>query len=146
MTRAWVDLSGDLTLYGAGDTYKTITAKTTGNRQHFSVGQGQTLTLRWLKLTGGTAGDTNNGGSIYINKGSLHATSCVFFSNSAWNTGGAIFSQDGSAVIEDSIIEDNTVGTGTGGGGVGMSNGAMTITRSLIKDNDSGTNLSLIHI
>ena len=83
MTSAGVSLTGNLGITGNA-SLTTITAKTSGDRRHFYVGSGRTLTLKWLKLTGGSW-SSGDGGSIYVDGtgSTLHATSCVFFLNTA---------------------------------------------------------------
>ena len=76
MTSAGVQLSGDLSITGQPEL-TTITAKTSGTRRHFHVASGDshTLTLKWLKLTGGDG--MTYGGSTYLEgAGTLHASHC----------------------------------------------------------------------
>eukprot|EP00945_MAST-04E_sp_MAST-4E-sp1_P001515 g1515.t1 len=97
MTSAGVQLSGDLSITGRPEL-TTITAKTSGSRRHFYIPGIQTLTLKWLRLTGGSMTGVypnDRAGSIRIHPfspgpGTLHATSCVFFDNHATGDGGAI--------------------------------------------------------
>eukprot|EP00505_MAST-04D_sp_SCG-Rhode-Island_P005994 Stramenopile-MAST_4_protein_5994 len=88
MTSAGVTLTENLGITGDA-SLTTITAKTSGDRRHFYVGSGRTLTLKWLKLTGGSR-SSDSGGSIevYGTGSTLHATSCVFFLNTAYYGGG----------------------------------------------------------
>eukprot|EP00945_MAST-04E_sp_MAST-4E-sp1_P001817 g1817.t1 len=53
MTSAGVQLTANLSITGRPEM-TTITAKTTGDRRHFYVELGWTLTLKWLNLTGGS--------------------------------------------------------------------------------------------
>ena len=154
MTVQHVEVSNHLKLYGVGKP--TITAKTSGDRRHFYVESGSTLTLNDLKLTGGSA--LGNGGSIYIIGGDLHATSCVFFLNTAGDGGGAVYNSGGSVQLYHSTITGNTGTKGGGvysvygstvvqdsiiaenmahyeGGGIYQRGGTLTVTRSVIKDN-----------
>ena len=106
----------------------------------------------------------DRGGSIYVKDtgSTLHATSCVFFlntavdgggvynkqgsiqvyhstitGNTAHTTGGGVYSELGSTVVHDSIIADNTAGDQ--GGGILLYRGSVTITRSVIRDNRQTT-------
>ena len=118
MTVQYVEVGNNLTLYGVGSP--TITATTSGDRRHFSVPEGTTLTLNDLKLTGGSmdSGYPNHaGGSIYVD-GTLHATSCVFFSNAA-QYGGGVYSNKGSLYFYHTNFTDNTASQQGGG----LSNG-----------------------
>ena len=58
MTSAGVSLTGNLGITGDA-SLTTITAKTSGSRRHFRVESGRTLTLKWLKLTGGSMSSDN---------------------------------------------------------------------------------------
>ena len=99
MTSAGVSLTGNLGITGDA-SLTTITAKTSGDRRHFYVGSSRTLTLKWLKLTGGSR-SSSSGGSIYVDgtDSTLHATSCVFFLNTA-GYGGVVFNDYGSLLIQ----------------------------------------------
>ena len=132
MTSAGVSLTGNLGITGDA-SLTTITAKTSGDRRHFYVQSGRTLTLKWLKLTGGSR-SSDSGGSIYVSgtDSTLHATSCVFFLNTA-RYGGGVYNDYGSTLIQDSIIANNTAGYG--GGGIIQVFGTATIIRSLISRN-----------
>ena len=132
MTSAGVSLTNDMTLTG-NSALTTITAKTSGDRRHFYVGSSRTLTLKWLKLTGGSQ-SSGDGGSIYVKDtgSTLHATSCVFFLNTA-QYGGGVFNIYGSLLIQDSIIANNTAVYE--GGGIIQVSGTATIIRSLISRN-----------
>ena len=163
MTSAGVYLTGDLNVIGRS-SLTTITAKTSGNRRHFYVESGRTLTLKWLNLTGGSMSGSfpnNCGGSIYVDGtgSTLHATSCVFFLNTADSSGGGVISREGGSVqVYHSNITGNTAYVGGGvynrqgstvvqdsiiadntafdqGGGITQQDGTLTITRSLIRDN-----------
>jgi alpha-tubulin suppressor-like RCC1 family protein len=131
MTVAEVVVSDHLKLYGVGNP--TITAKTSGDRRHFNVGASKTLTLNGLKLTGGNSAGA--GGSIFVSGtgGTLHATSCVFFLNTAGNSGGGVYNSGGSLLIQDSIIANNTAVVS--GGGIRQNFGTAIITRSVISWN-----------
>eukprot|EP00505_MAST-04D_sp_SCG-Rhode-Island_P005123 Stramenopile-MAST_4_protein_5123 len=132
MTSTGVSLTNDMTLTG-NSALTTITAKTSGDRRHFYVVSGRTLTLKWLKLTGGSTSSV--GGSIYVKDAgsTLHATSCVFFLNTAGSGGGGVYNYEGSTLIQDSIIADNTAVYN--GGGISQRFGTATIIRSLISRN-----------
>eukprot|EP00945_MAST-04E_sp_MAST-4E-sp1_P001819 g1819.t1 len=163
MTSAGVQLSGDLSITGQPEL-TTITAKTSGTRRHFHVASGDshTLTLKWLKLTGGSQSD---GGSIYLlGSGTLHTTSCVFFVNHApdggavygrtgssiqlYHTnitnntagfGGGLYSKQGSILLEDSIIAMNTATHY--GGGIFQQEGTLDIYRSEVRENNQITDM-----
>ena len=162
MTSAGVTLSGDLTLYGADDTLKTITAKTSGNRRHFTVDSGRTLTLRWLKLTGGNmqgeSAALKRGGSIDLDGTgtTLHATHCTFHNSIATyggaiygrlarfylyhstiteceaSGGGGVYNWNSDAYIEDSTISQNKANYG---GGIHQIGNQLNFVRSLISQN-----------
>jgi hypothetical protein len=63
-----------------------VTISAAPSARHFSVSNAAyTLTLKWLKLTGGgVSGSSSNGGSILMSAaGTIHATLCWFHDNKA---------------------------------------------------------------
>ena len=118
MTSAGVSLTGNLAIMGDA-SLTTITAKPSGNRRHFYVGSSRTLTLKWLNLTGGSmlgSHSNGDGGSIYVTGtgSTLHATSCVFFLNTAKYNGGGVYNKQGSIQVYHSNITGNTASYGGG--------------------------------
>ena len=135
MTSAGAQLSGDLSIAGRAEL-TTITAKTSGSRRHFHVpsGQSHTLTLKWLKLRGGSM---SIGGSIYVagTGSTLHATSCVFFNNHAtgYDGGGALFGGGSSIQLYHTNVTDNSAAGS--GGGMSTNKGSIHIEDSIIARN-----------
>ena len=121
MTSAGVSLTGNLGITGNA-SLTTITAKTSGDRRHFYVGSSRTLTLKWLKLTGGSqssgSGGSIRGGSIYLDGtgSTLHATSCVIHGNTAYQYGGGVWCDHGSVQLHRSTVSGNTATIASGGG------------------------------
>ena len=125
MTSAGVALTGDINITGL-PSLTTITAKASGFRRHFYFTT-QTMTLKWLILTGGEVtsgsgwgGDGSQssgwGGSIEINGGgTLHASYCSFVHNKC-NFGGTLNGQSGSSIqLYHTNITDSTSPGGRGG-------------------------------
>jgi hypothetical protein len=123
-----IDVSGNMEIVGRKEL-TTITAAT--GKRHFSVTT-QTLTLKWVKLTGGDMrGDTNcygntwsqffwgygsDGGSIYINGvGTLLLYSSVLTNNTA-GFGGSIFAIGGANIRLYHTNITHSTATCTGGG------------------------------
>ncbi len=131
MQSAGVTLTGDLFLQGLLGATHVVNAKTSGIRRHFHIAlsDSHTLTLKWLKLTGGSE---TYGGSIYLEGGSVDIVSSIFLSNSA-TYGGAIYSS-GSITASDSEFESNTATTG--GGAINIQHlGSLVATRTIFKEN-----------
>eukprot|EP00505_MAST-04D_sp_SCG-Rhode-Island_P005136 Stramenopile-MAST_4_protein_5136 len=94
-----ISLTGDMEVAGKASSLTTITSASTS--RHFNVGA-NTLTLKWLKLTGGfrNVGSfteaAHSGGSISITgAGTLNAMFCWFYSNKG-SYGGSIFASTSS--------------------------------------------------
>ena len=112
----------------------------------FSVGNGASLTLRNLTLTGGSGGGasgTGNGGAIF-NNGLLVAVSCTFATNTSPGNGGAVANGlGGMASFTNCTFFGNTQ-TGAkflASGGVALNNAAisrgMTLSHCTIVGNTS---------
>ena len=97
----WEELEG-------GGALVTITAAS-GSR-HFSVGSGSyTLTLKWLKLTGGNV--DLKGGSIFVTSGStIHAELCWFDNNKINGAEGGCINSNGVTVIKNTVMTNNIAG------------------------------------
>jgi ELWxxDGT repeat protein/predicted outer membrane repeat protein len=65
----------------------------------------------WANKTYTTAWAEGDGGAIAANVGNVEITNCTFYSNSAYDLGGAV--QAKSATIINSIFSENSAGTGS---------------------------------
>ena len=115
---AVIELSGDDVYYaeGSGITidYGTVTIDGKGhtidaqrlNCHIFEVNDGATLTLKNLILK--NALNDDDGGSIYIDQGTLTVIGCTFTNNTATTKkGGAIYNYEGALKIVNSKFEKN---------------------------------------
>lgn len=137
-----LDLTGQVTLSGAGATTTIITAN--GLDRVFDIFGGQ-VTLIGVAIRNGAA---NNGGGLYIHPGSaVTLTEAILTTNTTTNNGGGIYNNGGSLTLDQAQILNNTApnaGSGNGGGLYSV-NGAVTITNgSLFQSNAANAN-SLIN-
>ena len=113
-----IQVSDIMSLTGRNDL-TTITAAT--NQRHFYITT-QTLTLKWLILTGGNV-IGHAGGSIQVDGGGhLLVYSSLLTKNIAGYRGGAIYSDNGANIeLYDTNVTHNSVTLGIhGGGGIWM--------------------------
>ena len=134
--------TGDLEIVGqTQDMDNLVTITAASNKRHFT--SDGTLTLRYLKLTGGdvTGADWPNyfGGAIYNNFGILNLDSCIIFENKAkW--GGGIMVNAGNSVIDQCHILNNEAELGGGISvisdiGNSITSGDVKIYDSIINNN-----------
>ena len=129
------DNQGTLTIDGPGPNLLSISGG--GNSRIFYLGSG-TADLSGLTITGGNASDggalanfggtanladctvtgnlaTNNGGGLYnTNYGTTTLTDCTVSSNTASTAGGGVYNFNGSSLLIDSTISQNTATYGGG--------------------------------
>ena len=157
-----VAVDRDLTLIGAGHGGVGQTRlEGTGSGRVVTIAAGRTVTLRSLRITGGTvdvgAGIFNegqltlidctitendaggNGGGIYnVGDGTLALTGCTISANTSTSAGGGIFN-DGTCTIEASSITGNTAGSFGGGlcnsSSVYFDAAQMTLTNTTVSGN-----------
>ena len=101
-----ISVVSELEISGTSSLMPVIT--TAEGHRHFVLdGAGKVLTLRYLQLVGGNAGEAE-GGSIFVaNKAKLNVFSCVIKENRARN-GGAITSKFQNTInIYNSTITNN---------------------------------------
>lgn len=89
------------------------------------------LTLNDLTLSGGK-NDYYSGGAVYSYHGEVTINNCTITGSKSGGTGGGVFAVYGSLTITDSIITDNEA---YGGGGVYMGYGALSISDSTLSGN-----------
>ena len=101
-----ISVVSELEISGTSSLMPVITAAA-GHRHFLLDGTGKVLTLRYLQLVGGNAGEAE-GGSIFVaNKAKLNVFSCVIKENRARN-GGAITSKFQNIInIYNSTIANN---------------------------------------
>ena len=115
---AQITLSGDTDNNGVGDVGV------------FYVQPGATATLNSLKIT---KGYSNGFGGGIKNYGTLAVSNSTLSSNSAFYGGGISNNGGGALMLTNSTVSGNS---GTYGGGI-YSNGALTITNSVLSDNSA---------
>jgi hypothetical protein len=105
----------------------------------FQVDRAVIATLKGLTISGGAAGNSDRGGGgIYIDEGTLMVTDCTIDDN----TGAGETSAAGGGGIDDASGSASITGCiiannneRLGGGGIMVARGAVTITRSTIENN-----------
>ncbi|MEZ4565205.1 MAG: hypothetical protein R2853_20995 [Thermomicrobiales bacterium] len=138
-TYGGVTIARNLTLIGAGDGASSAsnTILNGGAISAAKIATATTVTLRGLRLTGGSA---YAGGGV-LNDGTVDLRDCTIKGNTA-NLGGGVYTT-GAATFTDCEITDNL--TSGGGGGINNNGGAVTLTRTLIADNTAGTGGGIIN-
>ncbi|MCR4925302.1 MAG: DUF6273 domain-containing protein [Clostridiales bacterium] len=159
-------VDGTLTA-ASGDTFESYSmAKTNGTQKilikgfksrdvdginanllaRFLYVDGNVVTLKGLKITGGSAGsgEGTHGGAIYVRSGTLIINDCEISGNYAYTNGGAIYNL-GSLTINDSAIRSNEAGNC--GGGIFLYGDSATVssleaTRLEISSNEANTRLT----
>ena len=117
-----IELTGALSIAGR-ETLTVLTAKS--GKRHFKVGT-HALTLKWFELTGGFSNPPYNGadhlgGSAFVGSGGyLHALSCWFHSNNAYNGGSIYATHSGTGghttiTLVNTTVTDNTASNSGGG-------------------------------
>jgi predicted outer membrane repeat protein len=157
---AIADATGPVTIDATGFPGGVTVDGGAGTNRLFSVAAGSTLNLIGLAVTGGHgAGALDNGsGGAICNRGTLQATDCAFFGNSAVENGGAIFgggtltrcdftannAREGGAVAGFSVAASECRFTGnaspipsSGGGAISLNGGISTFQRCTFSGNSA---------
>ncbi len=124
-----LDITGDITIQGAGAGLTTIDASLLGDRV-FDVKPGASLTLKDLTVTG--ANTVNQTGGAVSNAGTLVASDVVFRGNTiSGNVGGALYNE-GSMTLDRVSLYNNTA---TGGGAIAVRSGVLNMTNVTVSGN-----------
>jgi hypothetical protein len=115
----------------------TIDAKGAGTAVTVNTGVTMALIANFT-ITGGEA----EGGGGIVNRGGLRLQSCEVSGNDATATfgrgGGILNTQQGTLVLADTIVKKNSSkGDGGLGGGIFNDQGQVTVSGSLVTDNDA---------
>jgi CSLREA domain-containing protein len=138
-----LDITGELTITGAGPTLTIIDASTLAQRDRvFDMQPHSVLTLQGLRITGGLAqnviGGSDGGGIRVLDWGTLALANVVVDGNQAQSVGGAMtLRAHAGAVLDNSTIDNNQAVLD--GGGISTNDGsALGIDNSTISRNRSG--------
>lgn len=133
-TEITVDNNGSLTIQGTGANVLTIDGGAGTNRIFYS--SAATFTLSGATLTGGNGAGANNGtgGAIFANGGTLVLNSVNITGNTAIGGGGVRYSGGTNHQITNSTFSNNN-GTNGGCGGFYNINGTLTVTNSTFSGN-----------
>jgi hypothetical protein len=147
-----LDVSGDLTIVGAGRDTTVISGEQSDRVFHirgvFRVG-GPAVTLSHLTITNGRApdGTSGDGGGVLNEYSTLTLEDAVVRNNRAGNgsfggSGGGVYTAVGTTTINNSLITQNASGNGTqiggDGGGIASLTSVTTVRDSVVSDNRSG--------
>ena len=119
---------------GRGSEKLTIS----GNNQSrvFNVSASAELLLDGLKIAGGR---TLSGGGGIINYGTLTVSNSRIDGNTG-NDGGGIFNNSGIVSVLNSSLNNNTANDGKGGGIFSFNNAKLTLTNSIVSNNQASNN------
>jgi hypothetical protein len=114
--KKYIDVRVDLTIAGVSGSYHELQSNrvddqnvaANGHHRHFRLYSPGTLTLNYLKLTWGEAGDSS-GGFIYMSSGTLDINWVHFDGSKTTGShakfGGCIVVMDGTVTIKESTFE-----------------------------------------
>ncbi len=123
-------VTDELTLMGPGQDLLTIDGQ--ANSRLFNITADVETTFVGMTLTGGAAGDCENGGAIQSSGPVLMAQ--VTVTNNQADDGGAISSPNAMVTLEDSVISGNTA-TANGGGIYAYE---LELSNTTVADNTAG--------
>ena len=127
-----LDIFGNLTIQGPGADILTVKAVNARDRVFHIPSSGANLTIYGITITGGKVG--SSGGGIY-NNGTLFLMDSVVDLNTATGEGGGIFNTStGKLTVERSTISNNL--SGSHGGGIAGA-GTWNLLNSTIAKNTS---------
>jgi hypothetical protein len=129
-----LDVTGDITIVGAGAGKTVINASSLNDRIFDVAGSGYKLNLSRLTLTGGSTTSVGGAASVSLG-GTLIASEVAFVDNNASQRGGAIRNQGSTLTVVDSVFTDNT--SGVYGGAISSIESGATVTlgRNVFADN-----------
>ncbi len=136
-------ITSTLRILGAGAATTIIEREEdTPSFRQFHIAEGGDLSLDQLTVQGGELSEDTipEVGLGILNRGTLTVTNSLItnntsdFSNTLGGTGGGLYNS-GTATIEQSTVSHNQVNLG-GGGIVNTGTGTLTVTRSIITEND----------
>jgi predicted outer membrane repeat protein len=141
-----VVLAKNITIQGTTNTTDGFIGNSTGR---FITNSGFNLTLTNLKISGGFAGATGNGGALLLSGGTVNITNVNFDNNKAL-LGGAIYAAAGTITVNDCTIQnnDNSGIAGSKGGGIYVlptANVGLNVKNTLIKSNKTATDGGAIY-
>jgi CSLREA domain-containing protein len=114
-----LDVTGDLTINGAGATITIIDAA--GIDRVFEVHPGATVDIHAVTVRGGNPGVGVSGGGI-LNRGSLALSDSIVTANTGGNFGGGIHNLGQMTLTAVTVRTNATVGSNLSGGGGGIFN------------------------
>ncbi len=124
------------------DAYPTTLDAEGAGRVIYASGPGITLTLEGLRLTGGTAiGSNEGGGGLYATEATAFVRDSAVYSNTAEAYGGGVYLWICNATLEANTVQSNTVLAPSyyhGGGALYASSSELALTDNDVRNNTSG--------
>jgi predicted outer membrane repeat protein len=156
-------ITSPITIIGNGSSIIRPNAQGTDDFRLIFVASGGSLALVDLTLENGLV--SGYGGAVLVDEGTITLNQCILSNNlSTYAPGGAIASFNGHVVLTNSVIRNNSAGSGGGiyasessveidfesllednqshggGGAISMSGGDLTIYNSMIRNNSALSN------
>lgn len=145
-TQGDLDITGNVTIVGAGAGATIIDASGITDRLFEVNGASRSLSLSRMTITGGLAPGTvqnpaSTGGAVNVaNGGALELEQVAVVGNQASGQGGGVYIGPGSsATVQLSVFTDNTAGTFGGGLIASGTNAAITVGSSIFAKNTAVT-------
>ncbi len=126
-----LDITGDLTLTGAGAASTTVTISVSDRLFHVLSA---TVTISGLTISGG---NQTQGAGLYHVGGKLTLSHLIFTQNNAGGVGGGVNSESGLLIVTESAFTGNTGGAAAGG--LFINSGTFTVSNSSFTSNNADT-------
>ena len=130
-----MQISASVSLQGPGASLLTIDAQGASRILSVSSPSNIVVSIRGVTLTGGSVGNSENGGAIE-NLGEALSLDDVTFANNQAERGGAIFSQGGVLNLANSLLDGNTA---TAEGGAIYNDGTVTTLMGVTFSNNTAS-------
>ena len=121
--------SGTLTVTNSIITGNTASSSSYSGGGIYVSGSNSKLTVTYSVITGNTSAGT--GGGIYANTSTVEVVNSVIAENKA-SSGGGLYVNSTSKVVNSTITRNTTTGTG---GGMYLSGGTLMLANSIVVDN-----------
>jgi hypothetical protein len=140
-------ITGNIALIGGHSTQITRSSTAAAFRIiEVAAGAVLTLRNIWLSggNADATVPTNDTGGGILNSRGTLEVRNVTLFNNTA-DSGAGISNDSGRADVSFAFIENNSTRTGGGGGGGFYNDGSLVINESILRGNHANTNGGAIY-
>jgi uncharacterized repeat protein (TIGR01451 family)/CSLREA domain-containing protein len=136
-----LDIGDNLTILGEGAA-TTVIDSAAANDRSFQVSLGIRFEISGVTIQNGGGINLNSGGGIFGNhdRAMVVVRDSILRDNHANINGGGIDIYLGKLIVENTLIEGNTTGTSidANGGGIYNDQGTVTVTHSIVQNNQAG--------